>query len=258
MSYPADAKCRASREGGRDVESSAAGTAARRHPSTGSDDRPKIFKNINGWIAGVTGAVIALDGLATTVGQFRLPKQGQAEARRASHSSQGRSGPAAADVPVRAPEEPCPLSDEGRLEGRPARIGSGDDTGCSPTQTAPTPMTMSCCPRRKPGVDVRCPPTSPSSTGRSRADGGMEHRQGNLEQLRQALCRSNRPRRTPPNRPRPFLELDSPRTRPPFNFRQVPTDSLLDEALSGTAMEIRYLDSPPPDRARGWRRRPPP
>jgi hypothetical protein len=43
-------------------------------PADASDERPKIFKNINGWIAGVTGAVIALGGLATAVKQFMPDK----------------------------------------------------------------------------------------------------------------------------------------------------------------------------------------
>lgn len=40
----------------------------------GSDERPKVFKNVNAWIAGATGAVIALGGLATAVKQLMPDK----------------------------------------------------------------------------------------------------------------------------------------------------------------------------------------
>jgi hypothetical protein len=35
-----------------------------------SDDRPKIFRNINGWIGGITGTVIAVAGLYSAVHEY--------------------------------------------------------------------------------------------------------------------------------------------------------------------------------------------
>ena len=35
------------------------------HEPQGTDERPKIFGNVNGWIAGVTGLVVAMGGLFT-------------------------------------------------------------------------------------------------------------------------------------------------------------------------------------------------
>jgi len=82
-------------------------------PTQGSDGRPKIFKNINGWIAGVTGAVIALGGLATAVKQF-MPDKPAAEQAEAITTEAAEAGQAqaAADVPVE-PAADLPLVYEG-------------------------------------------------------------------------------------------------------------------------------------------------
>src|SRR5437773_3203345 len=43
-------------------------------PNEDGDSRPKFFKSINGWIAGATGLVIALGGLATAYREL-VPKE---------------------------------------------------------------------------------------------------------------------------------------------------------------------------------------
>jgi len=78
----------------------------------GSDERPKIFKNVNGWIAGVTGAVIALGGLATAVKQFMPDKPAAEQAASAAAPAEGGQPQAAADVPVE-PAADLPLLYEG-------------------------------------------------------------------------------------------------------------------------------------------------
>jgi hypothetical protein len=82
-------------------------------PAEPSDERPKIFKNINGWIAGVTGAVIALGGLATAVKQF-MPDKPATEQQAVSTAAPADAGQAqaAADVPVKTDED-LPMLYEG-------------------------------------------------------------------------------------------------------------------------------------------------
>lgn len=83
-------------------------------PAETSDERPKIFKNINGWIAGVTGAVIALGGLATAVKQF-MPDKKPATEQAASTAAPAESAApaAAADTSAEEPDQGDPLVYEG-------------------------------------------------------------------------------------------------------------------------------------------------
>jgi hypothetical protein len=81
-------------------------------PATGPDERPKIFKNVNAWIAGVTGAVIALGGLATAVKQFMPDKPAAVQAASSEAPAEDAQPQAAADVPVQ-PNEDLPLIYEG-------------------------------------------------------------------------------------------------------------------------------------------------
>ena len=39
-------------------------------PNDGADDRPRFFKNINGWVGGITGIVLALAGLRAAYQQL--------------------------------------------------------------------------------------------------------------------------------------------------------------------------------------------
>lgn len=81
-------------------------------PAQGSDEHPKVFKNINGWIAGVTGAVIALGGLATAVKQFMPDKPAAEQAASAAAPTEEGQPQAAADVPAE-PAADLPLLYEG-------------------------------------------------------------------------------------------------------------------------------------------------
>jgi len=78
----------------------------------GSDERPKIFKNVNGWIAGVTGAVIALGGLATAVKQFMPDKPAAEQAASTEAPAEAAPAQAAADIPVKTDED-LPMLYEG-------------------------------------------------------------------------------------------------------------------------------------------------
>jgi hypothetical protein len=83
-------------------------------PADTSDERPKIFKNINGWIAGVTGAVIALGGLATAVKQF-MPDKKPATEQVANTATPAKipAPAAAADTSAEEPDQGDPLVYEG-------------------------------------------------------------------------------------------------------------------------------------------------
>jgi len=81
-------------------------------PTQGSDERPKVFKNINGWIAGVTGAVIALGGLATAVKQFMPDKPATEQAASTEAAAEDGQAQAAVDVPAE-PAADLPLVYEG-------------------------------------------------------------------------------------------------------------------------------------------------
>jgi hypothetical protein len=50
-------------------------------PNEGTDDRPKLFKNMTAWIGGATGVVIALGGLATAYKSFMHDSPPRAEAQ---------------------------------------------------------------------------------------------------------------------------------------------------------------------------------
>jgi hypothetical protein len=79
----------------------------------GSDEQPKIFKNVNAWIAGVTAAVIALGGLATAVKQFMPDKPAEQQAAASTAApAEGGQPQAATDVPVQ-PAADLPLVYEG-------------------------------------------------------------------------------------------------------------------------------------------------
>jgi len=95
-------------------------------PAETSDERPKIFKNVNAWIAGVTGAVIALGGLATAVKQFMPDKPATeepastapAEADRRTVETERAAG---AEAPSQSVERPKIYTGElyadGKFEG---------------------------------------------------------------------------------------------------------------------------------------------
>jgi len=95
-------------------------------PAETSDERPKIFKNVNAWIAGVTGAVIALGGLATAVKQFMPDKPATEEAASAEPVDATRApaetaDAAAAATPAQSQERPKIYTGElyadGKFEG---------------------------------------------------------------------------------------------------------------------------------------------
>jgi len=95
-------------------------------PAETSDERPKIFKNVNGWIAGVTGAVIALGGLATAVKQFMPDKPATEEAASTSPAEADRptietERAARAEAPSQSVERPKIYTGElyadGKFEG---------------------------------------------------------------------------------------------------------------------------------------------
>ena len=79
-------------------------------PKQDADGSPKFFKNINGWIAGVTGLVIALAGLATAYKQ--LFPQEKAEAATAAAPAKAAQ-PAAATSAATAPDAGAPTVYEG-------------------------------------------------------------------------------------------------------------------------------------------------
>ncbi len=67
-------------------------------PAEGSDEQPKIFKNLNAWIAGATGALIAIGGLATTWDKIFGGEP--AEQAAATKSAEAPADPAAAEEPA--------------------------------------------------------------------------------------------------------------------------------------------------------------
>lgn len=77
-------------------------------PQQDSGERPQVFGNVNGWIAGVTGLVVALGGLFTAYDRMwgDQPAEPQAVAATAPPASEPRAEPAAA-VPAAAAEMPA-------------------------------------------------------------------------------------------------------------------------------------------------------
>ena len=80
-------------------------------PNQDADGSPKIFKNINGWIAGITGLVVALGGLATAYKQL-FPERKTEAATSAAALAEGTQRAAAADIAAK-PDEDLPLLYEG-------------------------------------------------------------------------------------------------------------------------------------------------
>jgi len=74
-------------------------------PQESADDQPKIFKSINGWIAGVTGIVIALGGLAATWDRLFAPKQAEENVVAEGHPVAAADAPDEAAGSDQAPTE---------------------------------------------------------------------------------------------------------------------------------------------------------
>jgi hypothetical protein len=52
---------------------------AEEQPKEGTDDRPKIFKNMTAWIGGATAVIVALGGLATAYRSFMHDNRAQSQ-----------------------------------------------------------------------------------------------------------------------------------------------------------------------------------
>jgi len=68
-------------------------------PQDATDDKPPVFRNINGWIGGITGVVLALAGLRAAYQQL-MPDKAPVEAAAAAEGE-----PANADTAVASDEE---------------------------------------------------------------------------------------------------------------------------------------------------------
>ena len=81
-------------------------------PREASDDRPKVFRNINGWIGGITGVVLALAGLYSAIQQFWPDPSVKPAAEVPVDASAGAptENEAAADAAADSTAEPLPLS----------------------------------------------------------------------------------------------------------------------------------------------------
>ena len=79
-----------------------------------ADDQPKLFKSIHGWIAGATGLVVALGGLAATWDRIFPARTAEPQAVAASTETAPPAEPAEAATDAE-PEAGDPLSYKGEL-----------------------------------------------------------------------------------------------------------------------------------------------
>jgi hypothetical protein len=60
---------------------------AEEQPEEGTDDRPKVFKNMTAWIGGATAVIVALGGLATAYRNFVGDNRARSQAAAATASA---------------------------------------------------------------------------------------------------------------------------------------------------------------------------
>ena len=78
-------------------------------PQDAADDKPPVFKNINGWIGGITGVVLALAGLRAAYQQL-MPDKAAVEAAAAGEGGSANSETAVASGEDAAAEDQGPWS----------------------------------------------------------------------------------------------------------------------------------------------------
>ena len=77
-----------------------------------SDDRPKVFRSINGWIGGITGTVIALAGLYSAVHEYwpRNSVQTLAQEPAVDDANGAADTDSSTNATTEAPAEELPLT----------------------------------------------------------------------------------------------------------------------------------------------------
>src|SRR5687767_10773945 len=82
-------------------------------PQQPTDDQPKLFKSMHGWIAGATGLVVALGGLAAT--WDRIFPARPAEPQAAAASTEAAPQAQAAEEPAAEPDAGDPTLYKGEM-----------------------------------------------------------------------------------------------------------------------------------------------